>query len=456
MKDIKFLEDEQSKEIIDIFIKYQDIYYNEEELLPSCIEEKIGIWLLTIDFYKRKYALLEDYAVILNDIISQEKKSDDVLKEATSCIASKKSFCPSKRDFIRMLKSALSSVASPLDFLRQFGFVDPQKAKEILLMDENDCIDLLFKIEWNFSPSNEKQEYLLLMMFFKYFSDINEYTMGEEKFNAICYCRSLKSTVLRYKQWYDTWKRYNIFSINETIIKYCENKSCILFKDFEQLYNEDPYVIVEHIFLEYYCIYENYTISFLYFPKNLYSSKWKQIFMLASDNCIYSNEIYEEYIRFCIQEHIEPVLQFGTLSYTSEEMFNKSPIERDYPHFELGISYQEIKKLYEELKQRKWIDRFTSFNLFVFYFSGKCMPNNLSFIVWTGPINELAYLLTVLYRNKLSTTAHFKIAKQIFIVEGKQNIEKFNLSAIANGLGQKRKLVIDELYDTIFHIKNDI
>lgn len=219
---------------------------------------------------------------------------------------------------------------------------------------------------------------------------------------------------------------------------------------------KNPSILVENIFLNYYFTYDNYTFYFMQLSKFLRTRKMKQILRLASDDCIYSNKIYEEYIRYCIQEHIEPVFQFGTLSYTSKEMFDKAPLENNYPHFELGISYQEIKKLYEELKRRKWIDQFTSFNLFVFYFSGKCKPDNLSFVLWTAPINELAYLLTRLYKDKLSTTVPFKIAKQIFIIEGAQSIEDLNLSAIASGLGKKRKQVVDELYDIIFCVKKDI
>ena len=101
--------------------------------------------------------------------------------------------------------------------------------------------------------------------------------------------------------------------------------------------------------------------------------------------------------------------------------------------------------------KREWIDRHTSFNLFVFYFSGKCKPNELSYIVWTTRVNELSYLLSILYKEKLSSTVPYKTVRQIFVVQGKLLADdRRNLSALADGLGVKRKQTVEELYNIVF------
>ncbi len=458
MEDIKFLEDEPSREMLDIWLKYQKELVREN-LLPSCIGEKIQVWSSNIDYYQQLHTPIEEYAGMVRDYIHQVKENDETLEEVVDKVASSHSYQFSDRDYFRILKSALSSVGSPLDFLTQLGFVNPQKAHEVLLMDESsESVDLYKNLECNFDLNNKKHKYLFMLAYNKYLLLGGEKTQQKEERinNVIVYCQSCKKIVIRYKERYDDWKRLNIFSPNDILERMIEVKNTVLLQDFGYLYKTNPSILVENIFFHYYLTYDNYTFNFTQLSKFLRTRKMKQILRLASDDCIYSNEIYEEYIRYCIQEHIEPAFQFGTLSYTSEEMFNKAPLEKNYPHFELGISYQEIKKMYEELKQRKWIDQFTSFNLFVFYFSGKCKPDNLSFILWTAPKNELAYLLTVLYKNKLLTTVPFKIAKQIFVIEGEQSIEDLNLSAIASGLSKKRKRVIDELYDIIFRTKQKL
>ena len=97
-------------------------------------------------------------------------------------------------------------------------------------------------------------------------------------------------------------------------------------------------------------------------------------------------------------------------------MFNRAPKETGYPYLDLGLSYENIKGLYDNLLNRGWIKQHTSFELFVFYFSGKCKPVDLSPIQWTTRVNELAYLLTILYEEKISSEVPFKIVRKIFFV----------------------------------------
>ncbi|MEQ3387587.1 hypothetical protein AAA126_15470 [Phocaeicola dorei] len=453
MENIRFLTDEKAKEIVKEWLdNWKSVNY--ENLFPSCIGEKIRLWCAEIDSFQFRYARLEDYAIMVRDYISQVKENDETLEEAVDEVASSDSLKFSNREYFKILKAALPAVASPLNYLKLLGFADPQKAFDILSMDESDkSVSLYTGLECNFDPSNKKQKYLFMFAYNKYClvggeTEIQAHTKAN---NIICRCRLSQDFVLKYRGIYDYWKSINFFSPQDIQEKWFEIKNMMQFRDLDQLYNEFPYVIVENIFCEYYVTYENYFIFFANLSKYVRVRKMKQILKLASDSCKYSNDVYEEYVKYCISQKTEPVFQFGTLIYTSREMFMNASRETGFPYLDLGITYDEIKRLYDELMKREWIDRHTSFNLFVFYFSGKCKPDELSYIVWTTRVNELSYLLSILYKEKLSSTVPYKTVRQIFVVQGKLLADdRRNLSALADGLGVKRKQTVEELYNIVF------
>lgn len=453
MDNIQLLDDERSRIIAkecDDKLKMKCDF----DLSPSYIGEKIQLWFAEIDRSQQRYNRLDDYAILLREYNSQVRKNDEVLEEVVDgIIASEGSKFPD-RVYFRILRFAVvltPAVPSPIDFLKRLGFVDPVRALAILSMKESDeAINLYAGLESTFDPSDKKQKYLFMLAFYHYRLLGGEVGIQMRKdFNSIIYrLRTFKDIVSKYKGDYDIWKSINCSSFEEILKK----KSDLLGRsvDLDQLFERAPYACVELIFLRYYLTYENYDFFFACFSRLVRISKLKKIMKLASYNCEYRDDIYKEYVRYCEQSGDKPAFQFGNLSYISEEMFNRAPKETGYPYLDLGLSYENIKGLYDNLLNRGWIKQHTSFELFVFYFSGKCKPVDLSPIQWTTRVNELAYLLTILYKEKISSEVPFKIVRKIFFVEGQTIDEKKNLSSIASGLGRTRKRVVNELYNTVF------
>ena len=102
MEEIKFLEDDQSRAMLDIWLKYQKELV-ADNLSPSCIGEKIQVWSSNIDYYQQLYTPIEEYAGMVRDYINQVKENDEILEEVVDGVASSHSYQFSERDYFRII-----------------------------------------------------------------------------------------------------------------------------------------------------------------------------------------------------------------------------------------------------------------------------------------------------------------------------------------------------------------